>query len=82
MKYGFNDTKWKKEMYEAGYTAFTHAVEMFNIEGFQGMMKRKTITECDKKALKALKEMIEMIETKEYKEAQASLFFYPVALVW
>ena len=68
MKYGFNDKKWKKEMYETGVTAFAHAVEMFNIDGFQGMMKRKTITESDKKALKALKEMIEMIDTKEFKE--------------
>ena len=69
MKYGFNDRKWREEIHEVGNTAFTHAVEMFNIDGFQGMMKRKTITESDKMALKALKEMIEMIEAKEFKEA-------------
>ena len=65
MKYGYNDREWMEEVHT---TAFGQAVIMFNINGFQGMMKRKTMTAADKKALEALKEMIQMIEEKEYKE--------------
>ena len=59
MKYGWNDNNWNKEIEG---TRFADAVVMFNLDGFLGMMKRKTYKEADEKALKALKEMTAMIE--------------------
>ena len=59
MKYGYKDREWLEEVRG---TQFGSAVIMFNIDGFQSMMKRKTVTEADMNALKVLKEMTAMIE--------------------
>ena len=60
MKYGFNDTEWKGAM--IGKTNFGEKVWEFGMKGYVPMMKRKTYTEADLKALEGLKEMVANLE--------------------
>ena len=61
MKYGWNDKEWTRVMNEELHSKFGDAVCMFNLDGFIGMMKRKTMNEGDMIALKALNEMVAML---------------------
>lgn len=59
-KYGYNDTAWLDEIKSSG-ARFNSAVRIFNLDGYMGMMKRKTVTEDELKSLKALTEMVELL---------------------
>lgn len=61
LKYGYNDTQWDADFVN---TRFSSAVQMFCLDGYQSMMKRKTATETDLKALAALTEMVELLNER------------------
>lgn len=43
---------------------FTSAVVNFEVNGYESMRKRKTVTEADKRAYEMLKEMVKELEKK------------------
>lgn len=64
MKYGYHDYSWREG--KESWTKFCNSVVMFNIDGFQSFMRRKTLDNKDMEMLEALEEMVKMM--KEHAE--------------
>lgn len=62
MKYGRNDYSWREG--KESWTKFCNSVVMFNINGFQSFMKRRTLDDKDIEMLEALEEMVEIMKER------------------
>ena len=60
MKYGFKD--YTLYNINKSGSKFNNAVQLFNADGFQSMMKRKSVYDDEIEMFEALKEMVAMME--------------------